>query len=67
VEVSTDALDGRGRDPVGNEEIGVERQVRSVLLDGAERLHQDRAVRDQPIEFRCTQLVESAREGCSRE
>ena len=59
----TDALDRRRRDAVGNHQIGVEREVWPVLFDGAQRLDEDRAVGDQPIEIRGPKLVEAARDG----
>ncbi len=62
VVLDADALDGRGRDAVGDDEIGVEREMRTVLLDRPERLHEDRTVGDQPIEIGRPQFVESA--GC---
>ena len=46
VEFFADALDRQLRDPVGDEQIGVERQVRAVLLDRTERLHEDAPLGD---------------------
>ncbi len=47
VEFGADAFDGGGRHAIGDQQVGVERQVRAVLLDGAERLHEDARGRDQ--------------------
>ena len=37
--------------PIGDEEIGVERQMGSVLLHSAQRLHEDTARRDQLLDL----------------
>ena len=52
--------DGRLGDVVGDHQVGVERQVRAVLLDGADRLHEDRALRQQLGHLRVAQLRQPA-------
>ena len=47
VEVVADPCDRQLRDPIGDHQVGVERQVGTVLLDCAERLHENTAVGDQ--------------------
>lgn len=61
--IDTDASNSRRGDSVGNHQVRVERKVWTVLLDGAEGLHEDRAVGDQAIEVRGPEFVESAGSG----
>ena len=46
------------RDPVGDQQVGVERQVRAVLLDRTERLHEDAARGHEALEVRSPEFGE---------
>jgi hypothetical protein len=48
VELLAPLCHDRAREPFGYHHIGVERQMRTVLLDRAERQAQDRGLADQP-------------------
>ena len=48
VEFVADPFDRQLGDPVGDQQVGVERQVGAVLLDRSERLHEDAALGDEP-------------------
>jgi hypothetical protein len=61
VELGADAVDGRGDHPVGDHQVGVERQVRPVLFDGAERLDEDARRRDQPLDVGSAEIGQATR------
>jgi hypothetical protein len=62
IEFAAPALDNALRYGLGDDDIGVEWQMRPVLLDRAERQAQDRGVRDRARRFLEGQLAQYA--GC---
>jgi hypothetical protein len=60
VEVVTHPIDGQCRHPIGDHEVGVERQMRTVLLDGTERLDDDAALGDEPGHIGSSEFCEVA-------
>ena len=60
VELVADPLDGGLGHPFGDQQVGVERQVRAVLLDRAERLHDDAVGCERRGELGCAELAEAS-------
>jgi hypothetical protein len=59
VEVGAHAPHGHVTHPVGDHQIGVEREVWAVLLDRSERLDEDRAIGDHRRDVGGSKLVET--------
>jgi hypothetical protein len=56
----TDRVDRTFRDSLSDEQVGVERKMRTMLLNGSERHQEYRPVGDEAVDVRGTESVEVA-------